>query len=423
MLRQLQLSMPSGASRWCRAPMTKSRTRPLVLDPARGVLIPRYHRLSVGNHPPSYSHHCSNTRYFSMADIQRAHHNDHNLEISVPDRRQGGMAGRRFHSPNRRRPRPNRVGCCDGGGILSGSDLLSRPRDRRTDLVASFSSLASPALDPVPSSSISLSSPFSKAPVLFVGGGKMAEAMIRGLLSQGKTPGDLSVCDPSPNRRKHLSNLLRAENSMNEDENTVEGDEEARDRRERERQLSANVFKDANDALEGLSVTPEMIVLCCKPNDLPSVFDAMRGKLRSHHVDGGEGKGTQGEEPEGGGGGGGGETEDGTCVISVCAGVASGKIVDGLAHSSVVRCMPNTPATVQCAMSVWFSAEAVSVRQKEMARNLFASFGEECLVNDEDYLDMATALSGTGPAYYFLIQEALIDAGTCVQLTIKISIF
>lgn len=236
----------------------------------------------------------------------------------------------------------------------------------------------------------------------------MAEAMIRGLLTRGKSHEQLTVCDPSSNRRRHLANLLLAEKWKDEGEGRSEEEEEELERRERERQNSANVFQDAKEALEALPVAPEIIVLCCKPNDLPTVFDAMRGKLRDQP--------SKNEGRTEGGGGGGGQAEDisadGTCVISVCAGVASGRITEGLSHAAVVRCMPNTPATVQCAMSVWYCAEAVSVRQREMARSLFASFGEESLVNDEDYLDMATALSGTGPAYYFLIQEALIDAGT-----------
>jgi pyrroline-5-carboxylate reductase len=76
-----------------------------------------------------------------------------------------------------------------------------------------------------------------------------------------------------------------------------------------------------------------------------------------------------------------------------------------------VRVMPNTPARVGQGISVWTATAEVPETQREQARQMLIAFGEEIFVKDEDYLDMATALSGTGPAYIFLFMEAMVDAG------------
>jgi pyrroline-5-carboxylate reductase len=73
--------------------------------------------------------------------------------------------------------------------------------------------------------------------------------------------------------------------------------------------------------------------------------------------------------------------------------------------------MPNTPAQIGEGITVWTASASVSEGQKETARAILSALGEEIFVEDENYLDMATALSGTGPAYVFLFMEALIDAG------------
>jgi pyrroline-5-carboxylate reductase len=73
--------------------------------------------------------------------------------------------------------------------------------------------------------------------------------------------------------------------------------------------------------------------------------------------------------------------------------------------------MPNTPAQIGMGISVWTASEATTEGQQGQARTLLQALGEEVYVGDEDYLDMATALSGTGPAYVFLLMEAMVDAG------------
>jgi pyrroline-5-carboxylate reductase len=98
-------------------------------------------------------------------------------------------------------------------------------------------------------------------------------------------------------------------------------------------------------------------------------------------------------------------------VLSILAGIKIETIANGLANASVVRAMPNTPAQIGQGITVWTATKEVLPPQREQAQTLLAALGEELYMENELYLDMATALSGTGPAYVFLFMEALIDAG------------
>jgi pyrroline-5-carboxylate reductase len=98
-------------------------------------------------------------------------------------------------------------------------------------------------------------------------------------------------------------------------------------------------------------------------------------------------------------------------VISIIAGASIKKLSVGLKHEAVVRSMPNTPAQIGEGITVWTASPAVTEEQQNIARSILSALGEEVFVEDEQYLDMATALSGTGPAYVFMFMEAMIDAG------------
>ncbi len=98
-------------------------------------------------------------------------------------------------------------------------------------------------------------------------------------------------------------------------------------------------------------------------------------------------------------------------VLSIIAGATITKMSQKLHHYRVVRVMPNTPARVGKGMSVWTATDEVTETQRGQAREILAALGQEIYVDHEDELDMATALSGTGPAYVFLFMEAMIDAG------------
>ena len=100
-----------------------------------------------------------------------------------------------------------------------------------------------------------------------------------------------------------------------------------------------------------------------------------------------------------------------SAVVSIVAGAKMAALVKGLDHPGVVRVMPNTPAQIGAGMSVWTAAPEVSDTQIEATKGILRTLGEEVYVPDEKLIDMATALSASGPAYVFLFIESLIDAG------------
>ena len=186
--------------------------------------------------------------------------------------------------------------------------------------------------------------------IAFIGSGAMAEAVISGLLQQG---------------------IARAENLV------AAGPREERGQALRERYGVAATTDNAA-AVPGA----EVVVLSVKPQVLPKVMPALRGRI-----------------------------PPGALVLSVVAGAQIETITSGLAHVNVVRSMPNTPAQIGQGITVWIAAPGVTEAHKAQARALLGALGQEVEADNEDQLDMATALSGTGPAYVFLFMEALVDAG------------
>jgi pyrroline-5-carboxylate reductase len=101
-------------------------------------------------------------------------------------------------------------------------------------------------------------------------------------------------------------------------------------------------------------------------------------------------------------------------LVSILAGTSLAQLSEAFGHTAVVRAMPNTPAQIGLGMSVWAETAAVSANQHGHAQTILSSFGQELFVAEEKYLDMATAINGSGPGYVFLMLEAMVDAG--VQL-------
>lgn len=186
--------------------------------------------------------------------------------------------------------------------------------------------------------------------VAFVGPGAMAEAMIAGLIRQGVVPPEAVVASgPRAARLRELE----ANHSIR-----TEGDNVA--------------------AVTGADV----VVLSVKPQRLDHVLVELNGSI-----------------------------DPSALVVSIVAGATIDKISAGLDHTRIVRSMPNTPAQIGEGITVWTAAPAVSEEQSASAREILAAFGDEVFVDEERFLDMATALSGTGPAYVFLFMEAMVDAG------------
>ena len=113
--------------------------------------------------------------------------------------------------------------------------------------------------------------------------------------------------------------------------------------------------------------------------------------------------------------------EDRQVVLSIMAGVPIETIQKGLLHKKVVRVMPNTPAQIGQGMSVWTATKEVNEEEKKYVKEILSSIGKELFVENEDYIDMATALSGTGPAYVFLFLEAMISAGVHLGFSRRVS--
>jgi len=125
----------------------------------------------------------------------------------------------------------------------------------------------------------------------------------------------------------------------------------------------------------------DVVVLAIKPQMLVRVGRELRGRL-----------------------------QDGQLVISIIAGATTTALSNALGHRQVVRSMPNTPAQLGKGMTVWYATPEVTQAQRDQARVLLGSLGEQLEVDDEKLVAMATAVSGTGPTYVFLVMEALIDA-------------
>jgi len=126
----------------------------------------------------------------------------------------------------------------------------------------------------------------------------------------------------------------------------------------------------------------DVVILAVKPQKIQAVIKGLKGGIPANAV-----------------------------VISIIAGVSMELLTKTLGHGAVVRAMPNTPSRIGEGITVWATSAAVNTDQQELARQALLCLGKELFVEEESYLDMATALSGTGPAYVFLFMEALIDAG------------
>lgn len=192
----------------------------------------------------------------------------------------------------------------------------------------------------------------------FIGAGNMAQCLIRGLLVDNYSADKLWASAP------HADSLAQLTQSS-----------------------AINVTTDNLTVLDKADV----IVFAVKPQILPSVLDELATAV---------------------------DYED-KLFISIAAGVRVASIQAGLQIDTVplVRCMPNTPALVGSGASALYANTRVTPRQKELAESILRAVGMTVWLDDENMLDTVTALSGSGPAYFFLMIEALIAAGCREGLT------
>lgn len=131
----------------------------------------------------------------------------------------------------------------------------------------------------------------------------------------------------------------------------------------------------------------DVVVLTVKPQTLPSVLADIREALTSDQL-----------------------------VLSIVTGATVKALESGAYHPAIVRAMTNTLCQVGEGMTVWVASRAVTERQLGYTRRIFGALGREIEVHNENYLDMATSINGSGPAYIFLVMEALTDAGVQIGL-------
>ncbi|CAM2878308.1 pyrroline-5-carboxylate reductase [Acinetobacter celticus] len=193
--------------------------------------------------------------------------------------------------------------------------------------------------------------------ITFIGGGNMAQALIGGLLARGLPATRITVSDPVEKIR-----LLLAEKDVHTtDDNLV-------------------AIRDA-----------DIVLLAVKPQYLANILKALKGQL------------------------------EGKLVISIVAGAEISTIAHVLETERVVRVMPNTPALVQTGAHGLFAKEAVTLQDRELASQVMASTGLTIWVNSEAQIDAVTAVSGSGPAYFFYMMESMIRAGKNLGLDEKVA--
>ena len=191
--------------------------------------------------------------------------------------------------------------------------------------------------------------------IAFIGGGNMGEAMLSAILDKGlSAPQAISVSDIDEARRQHL-----------------------------EQKYGVAVMSDNRQAI----TRGDVVVLAIKPRNLVEVMAELRGQLNSAQL-----------------------------LLSIIAGARINTLCLGLSHGSVVRAMPNTPAQIGEGITAWTATPEVTETQKGWASSILGAMGKEIYMDDEKYMDMVTAVSGSGPAYIFLMVESLVDAAAHIGL-------
>lgn len=196
--------------------------------------------------------------------------------------------------------------------------------------------------------------------ISFIGGGIMAEAIIRGILGANiASSRDISVSDPIKLRRQYLSETY-----------------------------DVSTYSSNADVIS----RSELVILSIKPQNLKEVVWEIKSSLSSKNT-----------------------------IVSIIAGASMQSLCKELEHNKVIRLMPNTPAQIGQGITVWTSSTEVSEREIESTRKILKTLGDEIYVTEEKYIDMATALSASGPAYVFMFIESLIDAGVYLGMSREMS--
>lgn len=191
--------------------------------------------------------------------------------------------------------------------------------------------------------------------MIFIGGGNMAQALLTGLKQRGFAMGHITVIDPDTAKHAALQQQLEVKTAAVADARTLNA---------------------------------EVIVLAVKPQQLKAVAQAIAPCLSTQ------------------------------LVISVAAGIRSSDLSRWLnGYQTLIRTMPNTPAQIQAGITGAYALPQVSQAQIQIADTVLQAAGEVLWLQDETQLDAVTAISGSGPAYVFLLIEALTSAGVALGLS------
>lgn len=189
----------------------------------------------------------------------------------------------------------------------------------------------------------------SKTRIAFIGAGNMAASLIGGLRAQGVEASHIRASDPGAETRTRL----QAEQGI-------------------------ETFEHNAQAIEGADV----IVLAVKPQVMKTVCQALRADLK-----------------------------DGQLIVSIAAGITCASLQSWVGSRPVVRCMPNTPSLLRQGVSGLYATAEVTAAQRQQAEQLLSAVGTALWLEQEQQLDAVTAVSGSGPAYFFLLIEAMTAAG------------
>ncbi|KAB7771989.1 pyrroline-5-carboxylate reductase [Xanthomonas maliensis] len=201
-----------------------------------------------------------------------------------------------------------------------------------------------------PSSSASLR-PIEPATIAFIGGGNMARSLIAGLIRKGQSPDRIHVAEPIAALRQSLTS-----------------------------DFGVHCCEDALSAVDGATTW----VLAVKPQVMPAICQQLATRV-------------QAEKP---------------LLVSIAAGITAAQLERWCGGSvAVVRCMPNTPALLGAGVTGLYANTRVSADQRALATGLLESAGVVVAIDDEAQMDAVTAVSGSGPAYVFLLAEAMEAAG------------
>jgi pyrroline-5-carboxylate reductase len=194
----------------------------------------------------------------------------------------------------------------------------------------------------------------------FIGGGNMATALISRLFASRHSIDRVQVADPGAGAREYL-----------------------------QKRWPVSCYEHATDAIKGM----DAIVLAVKPQVLPEVLEEMRNHVTDQQL-----------------------------IISIVAGIPTSQIAAHLkSNPPIVRTMPNTPALIGLGITGMYARVNCNLAQRELTQNLMESAGEVVWLDRESLLDVVTAVSGSGPAYFYYLVECLRNAGTRLGLPAEIA--